>query len=102
MTNIGNDVWIRNNVTILFEVKVGDGAVIVAGAVVTKNVLPYVVVEGIPAQILKYRFDVELINVFDQLEWWFRDYEWIKYHQELLDKSEVNLKEGFSKFVLER
>lgn len=52
---IGNDVWIGRRTMIMPGVEVGDGAIIAAGAVVTKNVGPYTVVGGVPARILKYR-----------------------------------------------
>lgn len=52
---IGNDIWIGMNVTIMPGVKIGDGAIIAAGAVVTKDVPNYTIVGGIPAQIVKYR-----------------------------------------------
>lgn len=52
---IGNDVWIGDRVTILPGVRVGDGSVLAAGAVVTKDVPPYAVVAGVPARVLRYR-----------------------------------------------
>lgn len=54
--NIGNDVWIAAGAHVLRGVKVSDGAVIAANAVVTKDVLPYAIVAGVPAKIVKYRF----------------------------------------------
>ncbi len=67
---IGNDVWIGYNATILNGVKVGDGAIIGAGSVVTKNIPPYAVVAGNPAKIIKYRFEKELINRLINISWW--------------------------------
>lgn len=55
--SIGNDVWIANHAVIIEGVTIGDGAVICAGAVVTKDVPPYAVVGGVPARIIKYRFE---------------------------------------------
>ena len=61
-TIIGNDVWIGHGVTIKQGVVIGNGAVVGSNALVTKNVLPYAVVGGVPAKILKYRFSEKLIN----------------------------------------
>lgn len=59
-----DDVWIGRNVTILSGVTIGQGAVIVAGAVVTKDVPPYVIVGGVPARVIKYRFSQKIIDRF--------------------------------------
>ena len=68
--NIGNDVWIGCNSVILGGVKIGDGAVIGAGAIVTKNVPDYAIVTGVPAKVLKYRFSRKTILKLKKLEWW--------------------------------
>lgn len=67
---IGNDVWIGSNVVIKAGVRIGDGAVIGAGAVVTKDIPPYAVAVGIPAHVIKYRFDQETIDKLLSLQWW--------------------------------
>ena len=67
---IGNDVWIGLRVIIMGGVHIGDGAVIAAGTIVTKDVPPYAVVGGIPARILKYRFSQEIINELLNIQWW--------------------------------
>lgn len=67
---IGNDVWIGRDVTIMSGVVVGDGAVIAANSHVAKSVPPYAIVGGNPAQILKYRFDREVINKLLKMKWW--------------------------------
>lgn len=67
---IGNDVWIGRNALILSGVKIGDGAVIGAAAVVTKDVPPYAIVAGNPAKIIRYRFDEATINAIIKLDWW--------------------------------
>ncbi|MBU2947832.1 CatB-related O-acetyltransferase [Zobellia uliginosa] len=74
---IGNDVWIGENVTILSDISVGDGAVIAAGAVVTKDIEAYSIVGGVPAKHIKYRFDKNKRNELSDLKWWDKDIEWI-------------------------
>ena len=69
-TIIGNDVWIGTRAIIKRGVKIGNGAVIASGAVVTKDVEPYAVVAGVPAKLIKYRFDSETIQELQALEWW--------------------------------
>lgn len=69
-TTIGNDVWIGANVVVTTGVNIGDGAIIAAGAVVTKDVPPYAIVGGVPAKIIKYRFDEPTIKELLELQWW--------------------------------
>jgi len=70
VTEVGNDVWIGANVTILSGRKVGDGAVLAAGAVITKDVPPYAIVGGNPARVLKFRFDEDIIARLLTIKWW--------------------------------
>ena len=70
---IGNDVWIGTNVVVLRGVKVGDGAVLAAGAIVTKDVPDYAIVGGVPAKVLKYRFDDSMINRIKKTKWFEKD-----------------------------
>ena len=67
---IGHDVWIGNNVLILDGLKIGNGAIIGAGAVVTKDVLPYSIIGGVPAKVLKMRFDEQTILKLQNLNLW--------------------------------
>lgn len=67
---IGNDVWIGCGATICRNVKVGDGAVIAANAVVTKDVEPYSIVAGIPARHIKYRFPKNIVDALLIIKWW--------------------------------
>ena len=69
-TVIGNDVWIGYEALIMPGVKVGDGAVIAAKAVVTKDVAPYTIVAGNPAKLIRKRFDDEVIQTLLELQWW--------------------------------
>jgi acetyltransferase-like isoleucine patch superfamily enzyme len=69
-TNIGNDVWIGMNVSIMGGIKIGDGAIIGAHALVTKEVPPYAIVGGVPARIIKYRFEPDVINRLLEIKWW--------------------------------
>lgn len=75
---IGNDVWIGASVTILGGVKIGDGAIVAAGAVVTKDVEPYTIVGGVPAKEIRKRFNDEQIEFLLKTKWWEKDPEWIK------------------------
>jgi acetyltransferase-like isoleucine patch superfamily enzyme len=67
---IGNDVFIGANVTIVDGVKIGDGSVVGAGAVVVKDIPPYAVAVGIPAKVIKYRFDEQTIKRLLEMQWW--------------------------------
>ena len=69
-TNIGDDVWIGSRAIIMRGVSIGTGAVVGSNAVVTKNVPPYAVVAGVPAKIIKYRFDNETINLLENKQLW--------------------------------
>ena len=75
---IGNDVWIGESVLIKGGVHIGDGAVIGMGAVVTKDIPPYAIVCGVPARVIKYRFDKKLIEKLLQIKWWDWDVSLIK------------------------
>ena len=75
---IGNDVWIGLNALILSGVTIGDGAIIAANSVVTKDVEPYVIVGGNPAKKIKNRFDDKTIEDLLRIRWWDWDLEKIK------------------------
>ena len=78
--SIGNDVWIGENVLLLAGVRVGDGAVIATGAVVTKDVPPYAMVGGVPAKVLRMRFAEDTVAKLLKLRWWDKPVSWIEEH----------------------
>lgn len=78
LTSIGNDVWIGTDVIILDNITIGDGAIIAAGAVVTKDVEPYSIVGGVPAKIIKYRFDSKIVDFLLKFQWWNKSSDWIR------------------------
>jgi virginiamycin A acetyltransferase len=67
---IGNDVWVGYEALILSGVSIGDGAVIAARSLVTKDVEPYSIVGGVPAKHLKYRFDENTVESLRRIAWW--------------------------------
>jgi acetyltransferase-like isoleucine patch superfamily enzyme len=67
---IGNDVWIGHGVIVLAGVTVGDGAILAAGSIVTRDVEPYSIVAGNPAKPIRKRFSEELIQDLQNLKWW--------------------------------
>lgn len=67
---IGHDVWLGRDCKIMSGVTIGHGAVVAAGAIVTQNVPPYAIIGGIPAKIIKYRFDETTINALLDSKWW--------------------------------
>ena len=75
---IGNDVWIGYEAVILSGVKIGDGAIIGTRSVVTKDVPPYTIVEGVPAKPIRKRFEDATIEKLEALRWWDWEEEKIK------------------------
>jgi acetyltransferase-like isoleucine patch superfamily enzyme len=67
---IGSDVWIGHGVTILSGVHIGDGAVIVSKAVVSRDVDPYAIVGGVPGRVIRKRFSDEQIAALQRIQWW--------------------------------
>lgn len=77
-TCVSHDVWIGQNAIIMSGLQIGVGAVIGAGAVVTRDVPAYAVVGGVPARIIKYRFDEKLRNDLLESKWWDMSEEWME------------------------
>ncbi len=91
-TKIGNDVWIGNRAIVLQGVTVGDGAVIGAGSVVTKDVPPYAIVAGNPARLIRYRFDEETVEKLQKSKWWTFSDKKLQKVGSLMDNPEEFLK----------
>ena len=82
--SIGHDCWIGEKVFIVGGVKIGNGAVVLGGAYVTKDVPDYAVVGGVPAKVLKYRYDDSTIQFLQKIEWWNNSIEWFDNNWKLL------------------
>lgn len=74
---VGNDVWLGSNVKVMSGVHIGDGCIIGANAVVTKDVEPYSLAVGVPAKVIKKRFDDTIIDAFKTMEWWNWEKEYV-------------------------
>jgi acetyltransferase-like isoleucine patch superfamily enzyme len=88
---IGNDVWIGTGAIVLGGVNIGNGAVIAAGAVVTKDVPEYAISAGVPAKVIKYRFDPEIIIKLGELNWWDLSEEKLKSNIHFFQKNDFTL-----------
>lgn len=86
---VGNDVWIGYEAVILSGVTIGDGAIIGARAVVTKDVPPYTIVAGVPARTIRKRFDEETIARLEQLRWWDWPEDEIRRHISHIQRGQI-------------
>lgn len=82
---IGNDCWIGQNVFIAGGVHIHDGAVVLAGACVVKDVPPYAIVGGVPARVINYRYDDETVSFLLKIRWWRKDIPWLAEHWRLFN-----------------
>lgn len=87
---IGNDVWMASDSKILSGVSIGDGCIIGANAVVTKDIESYSIVGGVPAKVIKKRFNEETIEKLEEMQWWNWDKEYIYDAVSLLQNSSVD------------
>jgi virginiamycin A acetyltransferase len=83
---IGHDVWIGTGCKILSGVTIGNGAVVGANAVVTKDIPAYAIVGGNSAKVIKYRFSQEIISILEEIAWWNWPIEKIKQYKWLFEK----------------
>ena len=91
---VGNDVWIGYEAVILSGVTIGDGAIIGARAVVTKDVPPYTIVGGVPARPIRRRFDEATVQRLSALRWWDWDAEKIRHALPLIQAGEMDALEA--------
>jgi virginiamycin A acetyltransferase len=86
---IGNDVWIGYEAVIMSGVTIGDGAVVGARALITKDVPPYTVVGGVPAKVIKRRFSDEIIAELLILKWWDWSSDKISYNLPFIQSGDI-------------
>lgn len=89
MVDIGNDVWIGYGAKLLNGISIGDGAIIAAGSVVTKNVPHYAIIGGNPAKIIRFRFEQSEIEKLLKLKWWNSDLKTIRYKSDIFENIEL-------------
>jgi len=76
--NIGHDVWIGASAIIMDGLNIANGAIVAAGAVVTRDVAPFEIVGGVPAKQIRFRFSQDEIQAIEKSEWWNQDEAWLK------------------------
>jgi acetyltransferase-like isoleucine patch superfamily enzyme len=94
---VGNDVWIGARAIILSGVKIGDGAIVGAGAVVTHDVPPYAVVAGVPANIIRFRYPEEQIKQLLEIAWWNWSFDKVSSNMDLFYGEVAKFIKQFSK-----
>lgn len=97
--NVGGDVWIGRKVMVMNGVTIGDGAIVGACSVVTKDVPPYAIVAGVPAKVIKYRYSQNIIDKLIKIKWWNLSDEEITrrigvFHKPDLTEDDINVAFG--------
>lgn len=82
---VGNDVYIGYGAIIIGPCKIGNGAVIAGGAVVTGDIPDYAIAGGVPAKIIRYRFSEQEIDFLHKLQWWNKSSEWLRKNAKYFD-----------------
>ncbi len=96
LVSIGNDVWIGQGAIVMPGVEIGHGAVVAAGAVVTKDIAPYAIVAGVPARFLRWRFEPKLGERIMALAWW--DWEHDRLAKAIADMRVLSAEEFLEKY----
>jgi len=86
---IGNDVWIGYRSIVMGGVRIGNGVIISAGAVVTKDVEDFAIVGGVPAKFIRYRFTQEQVDCLNRIRWWDKSVEWIRQNSDAFSDIET-------------
>lgn len=92
-TNIGNDVWIGYGAVLLNGITIANGAIVAAGSVVVNDVPPYAIVGGVPAKVIRYRFNKDQIERLEKLKWWDKGDDWIREHSTMFNDVESFLED---------
>lgn len=87
---IGSDVWIGSEAMLLSGVTIGHGAIIAARSVVTNDIPPYSIVGGIPAKVLRHRFNDDVVKQLLEIKWWEKDDPWIAQFVDLLNSERID------------
>lgn len=90
-TIVGNDVWFGQNVTVLPGVHIGDGAIIGANSVVSRDIPPYCIAAGNPCTVKKKRFDDDVIELLEEIKWWDWDIQKINDNIQILMSNDISL-----------
>ena len=98
-TFVGSDVWIGTNAVILDGCRIGDGAIIAAGAIVTKDVEPYAIVGGVPAVSIRYRFEGKIRDELMKSCWWLKNEKELEFLSQYIDQPGQFVKECKNKLT---